>query len=402
MDYLASQEAFAAADASGQFKEWTSAQMEAFLIWEKQLNDRLLLYYPTGKGKTKVSLAMLRAHGYDEVIIIAPPKVQGQWQIDAETLGFKRIVIVSVEKFRMKDTKLPRIPLIVDEMHKLGKHNGAGFKKLDRMATGFPAIILCSATPNWNDADRCYNVCHVLDTINNMGGFPKWVDTHCTTVINYYSKGNDVTGFKDFDNAAEFLAALPYTAYLPDEAAWVPHVLSIDTGVNLYSIDELGYSGRKHRIMASQMEERWHRRRLILLQPEERELREEVIDALHAYIAPLARKFLLYSKDKIVAKAAVNSMERNTPYAVFVITGDTPTKQVPEIRDAFIHWDGPAVLVGTDAIAEGVDKLERVCDHLVILLDTDDDAKRRQFIGRVLPRGGVERPTYVTTVVTSQ
>jgi hypothetical protein len=38
-------------------------------------------------------------------------------------------------------------------------------------------------------------------------------------------------------------------------------------------------------------------------------------------------------------------------------------------------------------LATGTDGLDRVCDTLVILDDTDDDALRRQLIGRIMPRG---------------
>lgn len=402
MDYQASQTVFASADPSGKFKRWTDAQMEAFLVWEKQERERLLIHYPTGKGKSKVSLAMLSAHGYQRVIVIAPPKTHNQWADDAKALGMG-LLIMSIEKFRDPDTKLPRdVPLIVDEFHKTGKHNAVGFKKLDRMAARFPAIILCSATPNYNDADRCYNICHVLDTINYMGGYPAFVEEYCTTKYNHFRKMGDVTGFKDYDGAPGFLAALPFVAYLPDEAEWTDHALTLYSPANLYSIDVLGYSGRKHRIMASDMEYKWHRLRLILLQPSQEFLRPEVAQGLLEYLDQAgAEKYLLYSRDKVVAKALQQTLVAYSRFAVFKIDGSTSEKAVPIVRDAFVESSRPAVLVGTDALAEGVDKIDKVCDHIVMFVDTNDGSKRRQLIGRVLPRGDYERETHVTTVATT-
>src|SRR5690606_635489 len=105
------------------------------------------------------------------VIVIAPPRTHESWKQDAQVLGLK-LTIMSVEKFRAKDTRLTRdTPLIVDEFHLTGKHNGVGFSKLDRMAAKFPAIILASATPQYNDADRVYCIAHILDPLKNMGGY---------------------------------------------------------------------------------------------------------------------------------------------------------------------------------------------------------------------------------------
>ena len=46
------------------------------------------------------------------------------------------------------------------------------------------------------------------------------------------------------------------------------------------------------------------------------------------------------------------------------------------------------VLVGTATLATGTDGMDKVCDQLIILDDTDDDALRRQLVGRIMPRGG--------------
>jgi hypothetical protein len=45
------------------------------------------------------------------------------------------------------------------------------------------------------------------------------------------------------------------------------------------------------------------------------------------------------------------------------------------------------MLIGTATLATGTDGLDKVCNTLFIVNDTDDDALRRQLIGRILPRG---------------
>jgi superfamily II DNA or RNA helicase len=71
---------------------------------------------------------------------------------------------------------------------------------------------------------------------------------------------------------------------------------------------------------------------------------------------------------------------------VGLVTGQTPAKKKSARLEAF--KDGVLdVLVGTATLATGTDGLDKVCDWLVIFDDTDDDALRRQLIGRIMPRG---------------
>ena len=46
------------------------------------------------------------------------------------------------------------------------------------------------------------------------------------------------------------------------------------------------------------------------------------------------------------------------------------------------------ILIGTASLATGLDGLDKVCDTLIIVDDTDDNSLRRQLVGRILPRGG--------------
>jgi superfamily II DNA or RNA helicase len=380
------------------FKRWTPNQEAAFQIWRGRTDGRLLLFYPTGKGKTKISLTMIAMAGFKKVCVIAPPKTHVGWERDAATLGLE-ILVMSHQKFRDKGTKLPReVPLIVDEFHMLGKHNGVGFKKLDRMAVKFPAIILCSATPNYNDADRCYNVAHVLEP-GVHGDFLGWIMNMCETKTNPFASTPDVLGFKDYESAADYLSSQPYTAFLEDEAKWTPRTLAVSTPFDPTVFDELGYDARHHRIMASQMEASWARRKLVMLEDEEISLRPEVWEDLRAYIdEQSAQKFLLYSTDKVIAKAIHQTFMDQSAFVSVLITGDTAKANIERAKQIFVLFDGPAVLTGTSALATGVDDIDRACDHLIIVDDTNDDSLRRQIIGRVLPRGDYERDTIVTIV----
>ena len=56
-------------------------------------------------------------------------------------------------------------------------------------------------------------------------------------------------------------------------------------------------------------------------------------------------------------------------------------------------------LVGTQTLATGTDGLDKVCDTLVILDDTEDDSMRRQLIGRIMPRGEATTTAHSNRVV---
>ena len=157
------------ADALG-WERLTAPQLKALDYWKHDIEnelfnpDRLCVYYPTGTGKTGISLIAMHLRGHEEVLVIAPPSTQEKWAEDAGKLGMK-IQLMSHAKFRMKNTQLSRTtPIIVDEFHMLGGHTGQGWVKLDRLARGLKApLIINSATPNYNDAERVYCVAHILD-----------------------------------------------------------------------------------------------------------------------------------------------------------------------------------------------------------------------------------------------
>lgn len=78
-------------------------------------------------------------------------------------------------------------------------------------------------------------------------------------------------------------------------------------------------------------------------------------------------------------------------------TGKQSEKQKQENKDAFIRGD-VKVLVGTSAMAEGLDGLQNVCRNCVIASRPDISYKTEQFIGRIARRGQ-ERQVNVWEIV---
>jgi hypothetical protein len=284
----------------------------------------------------------------------------------------------------MKTTRLSRSKAIIaDEMHMFGGHGGQGWKKLDQLARHLQApMVLASATPNYNDADRVYCIQHILDPHGTKGGFLEFLYAHCTTEQNPFGMTPIVTGFQRYPDAAAYLADLPGVDYLPDDLVYKIEDLAIGEYVSA-EFERYGYNRRSERIVASQIEERHARVNLSLI-GDDGLLRPSVYQEL----APIIRAtvpVLVFAAHSTVADACARKLQQ-LGLSHALVTGATSTKQKAEILARF-NRGGVDVLVGTASLATGTDGMDRVCDTLIILDDTDDDSLRRQLIGRIMPRG---------------
>jgi superfamily II DNA or RNA helicase len=364
---------------------WFQWQLDAFDVAASQAApERLCLYFKTGSGKTSTGLASLRLWGYSEAVVLCPPSTHQAWIDWGKRLGVT-VSPMSHAKFRMKGTKISRkVPVIVDEFHMLGGHGGKGWAKMDSMAKHLQApLIVMSATPNYNDADRVYCIQHVLDPHGTKGGFIEFLYKHCETEADPFSMTPKVVGFRNFANAAEYLAALPYVAYLPDDLEYTIE----DVPIPYHLPDEFhryGLNRRKGRIMASGMEKEHAKIDLSLISSRGM-IRMDVMKVLSPLLRNKKKPVLVFSNHSTVADALGETLHYNG-LTHALITGRTSTKMKQLIIDGFVA-DQYDVLVGTASLATGTDGLDKVCDTLVILDDTDDDSLRRQLIGRIMPRG---------------
>jgi superfamily II DNA or RNA helicase len=363
---------------------------EAAVLQSLQLPEplRQLLFYKTGAGKSITALTVVRLAGYQNVVVIAPPATHGQW----EQAGLRfdmNVLCMSHAKFRQKNTKLSReIPVIADEFHLFGGHQGQGWKKLDTLAAHLQApLVLASATPNYNDAERVYCIQHVLDPMSCRGGYLQFLYTHCNTVASPFKMEpdvDDVQPFRNFKDAAEYLAALPYVAYLPDDLQY--QIMDISVPAHWPAeADTYGINRRTERIIASQIEER-HARVNLALVDDSGKVRSDIYEILTDLVGAATTPSLVFAAHSTVADAlGARLYENRVKHAV--VKGTTPAKKKAAYIAAFN--DGVLdVLVGTATLATGTDGMDKVCDQLIILDDTDDDALRRQLVGRIMPRGG--------------
>ena len=355
---------------------------------------RLCLYHRTGAGKTDTSLACVALAGAQRVLILAPPSTHSNWVLRAAALGLDATVI-SHAKFRQKTFKITRgDAVIVDEFHMLGGQGAAGFTKFDKACEFIKApVIICSATPNYNDAERVYCIMHTMAPHTVRGGYIQFLYQHCDVKANPFAKEPIVKSMKDGETAENFLQTLPYVHYVEDEAIKQAHIEEVYL-MQDYVPDEFnrfGYDSANHRIMASQMEERHRRRELQSLYNDGSMLLLELQNRIREIIeSPLFKdsKIMFFASHVKIAKA-VHRFLGSLPQHMHsvLVTGASSAASRSEALKLFKEDDDVRYLVGTTALATGTDGIDKVCDTLVIVDDVDDAALRRQLIGRILPRG---------------
>ena len=364
--------------------KWFDYQVEALELAQSLAEPRLCLYYKTGAGKSVTALAAMSLWGQTEALVIAPPATHPAWQVWGRKLGVE-VETISHAKFRQKNFLTSRKrAVIADEFHLFGGHGGQGWKKLDRLARSLQApLVLASATPNYNDAERVYCIQHVLDPHSVKGGYLEFLYRNCVTEQNPFGMEPIVTGFLHHKDAASYLASLPQVAYLPDDLVYT--IVDIDVSTPMPpAFERYGYDERAHRMIGSQIEER-HRRVFYGLIAEDGRIHDHVYDVLTDLAGQATTPLLVYANHSTVADALGQSLHQNRVKHA-VVTGSTPAKKKAAYLDAFT--DGVLdVLVGTATLATGTDGMDKMCDWLVILDDTDDASLRRQLIGRIMPRG---------------
>lgn len=352
---------------------------------EAETAPRLCLYYRTGAGKTATALLCLYALGEADALIVAPPSTHDSWAEMAQKLGILATV-VSHAKFRMRTFKLSRsTPIIVDEFHQLGGVKADGWQKLDKAAKALKkAVIICSATPNYNDAERCYCVEKIIDPVSVKGGYLEFLYTNCDTAQNPFGATPLVQGFRYFESSVEYLTSLSQVHVVPDTVSYSISDYAVYEHLD-QAFSRYGLSIYEDRLMASSIEKRHMVDRMNAMGYSTKFLRSEVLDALFQLTEKSTTPVLLFANSAKIATAAYESLKQSA-MGVGLITGSTSKKNKLRILDEF-RTGGMSVLVGTASLATGTDGLDQVCDHLIILDDTNDNSLRRQLIGRILPRG---------------
>jgi superfamily II DNA or RNA helicase len=345
--------------------------------------QRACVFFKTGAGKSLTAVMGLHALGHDRALVISPPSTHAQWVELGERYGMT-LTLMSHAKFRMKDTKLSKtMPVVADEFHLFGGQQGLGWRRLDTLARHLQApLFIMSATPQYNDAERCYCVQHILDPASCKGGFLQFLYQNCVTEQNPFSQTPTVLGFTKFPDAESYLSSLPRVHYLADDLVYQIEDWSYPVLLH-HALGDYSYNERDDRMVASIIE-MMHTTRLHGLIAPSGFLRADVWQLVLQVMQSRGR-VLVFAQHSTVIDALAHSMTYGA-IDFDTVTGTSTTTRKTQVIREFIAGKFP-VLLGTAALATGTDGLDRVCDTLLILDDTDDDALRRQLIGRIMPRG---------------
>ena len=347
---------------------------------------RTCLYHRTGAGKTRTALAAIRVTGARDVLVVAPPVTAPKWIADGAAIGL-HVTVVSHAKFRQKTFRVKRDQaMIVDEFHLLGGHTGMGWKKMDALARGLAApLVIGSATPNYNDAERVYCIQHVLAPETCKGGYLQFLYTHCITEQNPFGMTPNVIGFRNHTDAEHYLRELPGVHYVEDEV--IKQVVIGDVQVQTHvpwAFEVFGLDERRGRLCSSRMEKD-HARIRYQIVGNDGLVRPEVYDEISYLVGQVSTPTLVFLIHAEIAEALYATCVANGAKALLVTGKDTYSTKIKKVEE--FKTGGYDVLIGTATLATGMDGIDKMCDHLLIVDDTQDDALRRQLMGRILPRG---------------
>ncbi|DAD54641.1 TPA: DNA or RNA helicase of superfamily II [Aquificae Joseph's Coat Spring virus] len=151
----------------------------------KERNQKLYLNWETGTGKTRGSLAIANAHGFKNLLIVAPKSSNLSWQTESQYFQDLKLSIITYEAFRDKIGDFSSYDFVIfDEAHRLKNNSAKMTKKAIAYAIGhkLPPSLLLSGTP----ADRLYEIYTQLRVLNPDDAFFKKYKSYSYFLNSFY------------------------------------------------------------------------------------------------------------------------------------------------------------------------------------------------------------------------
>lgn len=413
-----------------------------------------------GTGKTVMSVELCRVLGAQTILLIGPINTRGGWrhtfeqqeidlpfreinstkagiaaQGDLER-GVPGIYFVGREFFHLSATEVepkfneekktwtkgrkrrwtwdkthPDIA-IYDEVQAVNNRWSNGFKVLEHLKPKYRLAL--SATPQGNAFKGIWSVCRWLwpkavdpktDWLYVDTSQWRWAAEWAVVVDDFWS-GKRITGEK---NPGAFVNSLPcYVRLLSSLAAPNEETIIVELSkAQRKMYDEMEAQAftwlDEHPLAAEFPIVKRSRLRQMTLGTLTIDENDEVIypedtdsaklDALQEYIAkhPDDNLLVLTHSKRFARVAARRLGDRAAAW-----TGDVSAKQRDEIKARF-GKDLQFIVAVTEAVAEGLDGLQLVCNTVVILSESDSDMMNVQAIGRV-NRTGQTKPVLVLRI----
>lgn len=407
------------------------------------LRDRFIHADPPGTGKTPVGWRWLSAHEPDRALLVVPRNVLRHWEklaaIWAPEFSTAVIPIKTAKPKRHKimaelhDVDGPQaliIPysvlredidsliafrfdaMLADEAHKLKNRGAQVTKAAAKLSWRCPVVDLTTASPLLNAPDEAWTHMHFIDR-HRWPSYHRWVDEHFwTSYTDFHGKlprpvkqiGDPKPGALEAIRA-EFGDLLVMRS--EDELGMeMPDLVEVSLEVDLTPAERRIYdSMAKHFwlqegervIFASNEVSKITRLRQLtsdwaeMLDNEVSDDGTKVQAAAELIIDELAgRSVVVFAQYKGTARRLVARLNRLHVTAA-AYTGDEDDDARQDAFDRFTSHE-VQVLVGTDAtMAEGLDGLQHVSNHMIVLDPDWVPEIRNQKIGR-LKRDGQPEP----------
>lgn len=377
------------------------------------LRSRWIHADPPGSGKTPVGLSWLKTLGSKRSLIVCPSNVVHHWgnlatqwypettvftvpkgtppkkrseQLNKAVLSNNSIYVTSYALFRQDDTNIIAThwdAIIFDEAHRLKNRKSLLHKAAVKLARRTTNIELCTGSPILGTADEAWSYLHILD--QTYTSFWRWAANNFHINQESYGGYHPVTQVgAPLPGALERMAEefAPWLVVRPEEVM-LPHLSEPQRIV--YSVDMTPkerslYSNLKRTGMAidedTTLEASTHLAKLTRLRQMASsmsalfsEVAGSKVEALVELVNDLPKQVLVFVSFKATATVVVEALKANGINAVS-FTGDDDEERRTEVLSEFRSHRAQA-LVGTyGALAEGIDGLQYVAHH-VVLLDHD-------------------------------
>ena len=398
----------------------------AYKLWPYQevavqytlVNNRYINADPLGSGKTEMSLATAGLPGALPMLVVVPAHLAVQWR-DRASRMFPTIPVYQLDNLDLKGktsrsifvvtyakmvTLMRRVgahpfrSIIFDEVHALRNATTMRGMVARRIAshTSVKYCIGCTASPIYNYASDVYNICSVIAPTRIM---PK------RTFLSLYrwNAGTDrkQSGQLLVSRTAELAGALTKRGLLiartEEELGIKPMTVLQDyVPVEPSMSDEQIFKEATKRVSSDDKAESL--RTLVAARALTSAAKQE--NAL-SYVEGL----LEGGTEKIVVACFFRQMqdalgERLKPYGIRFVTGAESQAQKAASIASFINDpECRAISLSLDS-GEGIDGLQHVCHHLVVIDLAWSPARHEQLIGRIC-RHGQTKPVHVHFVYTN-
>lgn len=380
-----------------------------------------------GQGKTLTAVEVVKRLDPATVVVICPLSVRVNWERTFTRQGFDLdqnridgtkkgkaawdnlahgrpgVYIIGREYFRTKEwSKIKPDVVIFDEVHAVQNRKSVGFRKLKTLKPGFKLAL--SGTPAGNKFQGMWSITRWLWPDKIERGFWPWVYRWTKTEEDYFA-GVKIVGERE---PGAFVASLP--CYVRREASldteYIEEVRYVELAPaqrRLYEQmekDALMWLGENPAVAEVPIVQRIRLRQVTLGVPYINEFDEvdfEVdcksskIDALKDIITDMddGEPLLILCDSAKFVKVVVSRLgEQAREWS-----GSVSHAERDRIKQDFINRKFRFLVATIPSIAEGVDGLQEVCNHVVWLSRSDNRLLNEQAAAR-LHRTGQARHVY--------